>query len=149
CRRLPRDQAGAADHAPRHGAGAGGCRPRAGSHWLRQRPWHRHRTGRYRRDPGDPGTVRLAYADQLAEELSRSYAGCLWRARVLVQHRDDESGPLYPYAEPRRHRPTLWRPGLPDRRTTDDAAPIRDEQQFRLRWDQYFPDLPPLVLTGS
>ncbi len=93
------------------------------------REWPRHcdRTGRHRRNPGDPGAVRQRHADQLAEVLSRSHPGCVWRAGILVQHRDDEPRPLYPHAQPGRGRPALRRSRLPAGCAAHHAARVRDE----------------------
>ena len=48
--------------------------------------------------------VRLSHADQFAEELSRSHARRVRRARSVVQRRDDERRLVRADAESRQHR---------------------------------------------
>src|SRR5690606_29209222 len=96
---------------------------------------------------GHQQPVRPAHANQLAEELPGSYPGSLWRPGVLVQHRDDEPGPVRAHPASEERRPALRRTRLPSGRRPRDEQRIRDEQQLRLRRRQHFTDLPPLALN--
>ena len=86
-----------------------------GSHRVRQRARHGDRSRRRRGKPRDRADLRRAYADQLAEELCRPYAGRVRRARGVVDDRDDEAQLVCADAQP-------------------DAAPIRPARRSTTSW---------------
>ncbi len=57
--------------------------------WVYLRARYRHRSRRYRREPGHCSHLWRPHADLLAEELFWPHAGCLRRAGSLDEHADD------------------------------------------------------------
>ena len=72
---------------------------------LRQCARHRDRPRRRRRKPRDRADLRRTDADQLAEELRRTYARRVRRARSVVDDRDDEAQLVCADAQPDPARP--------------------------------------------